>query len=123
MSVGSSLTRDAEGTTVCPRSPKYVSHRRWISAVSIDSSSSCADSTAVRLLETLNKGRQRRTGTTKEFATLGGLVGQVCKHETGYDTNKSGNEPTHMYSFIILAQARKPLWWGSVSSPTTVEVF
>ncbi len=32
-SAGSSLTRDAEGTTVWPRSPKKVSQRRWISAV------------------------------------------------------------------------------------------
>jgi len=27
------------------------------------------------------------------------------KHKTGYDANKSGNEPTHMSSFIILTQA------------------
>jgi hypothetical protein len=86
-------------------------------------SSSCADSTAVRLLETLDKGGQRGTGTAEELATLGGLVDHMRKHETGYDANKSGNEPTHMSSFIILTQARKPLWWGSVSSPTTVEVF
>ena len=32
-SAGSSLTSEAEGTTVCPRSPKKVSQRRWISAV------------------------------------------------------------------------------------------
>jgi hypothetical protein len=47
----------------------------------------------------------------------------MSKYETGYDTHKSGNETTHMSSSIILTQARKPLWWGSVSSPTTVEVF
>ena len=32
-SVGSSLTSDADGTTVCPRSPKYVSQALRMSAV------------------------------------------------------------------------------------------
>jgi hypothetical protein len=47
----------------------------------------------------------------------------MSKHETRYDTNKSGNKPNHMSSSIILTRAQKTLWWGSVSSPTTVEVF
>jgi hypothetical protein len=85
--------------------------------------SSCADSTAVRLLETLHKGGKRGSSAAKELAALGGLVDHMSKYETGYDAHKSGNETTHMSSSIILTQARKPLWWGSVSSPTTVEVF
>jgi hypothetical protein len=82
-----------------------------------------ANSSTVRLFETLNKGDERGAGTAKELATLGRLVDQMSKHETRYDTNKSGNKPNHMSSSIILTRAQKTLWWGSVSSPTTVEVF
>src|SRR5690606_18108265 len=88
-SAGSSLTSDADGTTVWPRSPKKVSQRRWISAVCTGSPYRCP-------IGTWRAGRRPDGGGGSGRGALGEVVDRVLRvRDSGLQLRLTGSIALH----------------------------